>query len=162
MFRYDAITGKPAEVVFIDLQMSQEGDSFRDLNYTLYVNTTQELRKKHFTSLLHRYYDKFEEICHRLNAPLPPGWSWEEFYRRFHRAQIIGAFSAAVALPMVLQNPAEVKDMEKLDLAKSGADDTDDDIKNVWSQKINVNIVNPIMEKRFRGALEDGVAHGII
>ena len=163
MFRYDTITGKPAQVIFIDLQLCHEGDPFKDLNYSLYANTTQELRQKHLTSLLHLYYDKFEEICHRLNAPLPPGWSWEELNRRFHRAQIFGVYMGAAGLPLMLQNPDEVKDLEKLESPQeASADDSAEQMRHTLSEMTKVNIANPIMEKRVKGVLEDGVMLGVI
>ena len=163
MFRYDTITGKPAQVIFIDLQLCHEGDPFKDLNYSLYANTTQELRQKHLTSLLHLYYDKFEEICHRLNAPLPPGWSWAELNRRFHRAQIFGVYMGAAGLPLMLQNPDEVKDLEKLESPQeASADDSAEQMRHTLSEMTKVNIANPIMEKRVKGVLEDGVMLGVI
>ena len=163
MFRYDSITGKPAEVMFIDLQICQEGDPFKDLNYSLYANTTQELRKKHLSSLLHLYYDTFEQICKRLDAPLPAGWCWDQFYRRFHRAQLFGVYVSAEALPMILQNPDEVKDLNQVKLSnEDGKVDADEDMKSVFTEMANVNISNPVMEKRLRGVLEDAVGAGII
>ena len=163
MFRYDAITGKPAQVMFIDLQICYEGDPFADINYSTYANTTRDLRKKHLSSLLHLYYDTFEGICQRLDAPLPPGWCWDEFYRRFHRAQIFGVYLGATGLPMMLQNPDEVKDLSEVKVSKEhGKVDAEEEMKNVWTHLANVNISNPVMEKRVRGVLEDAVEAGVI
>ena len=77
LFRYDSITGKPVQVLFIDLQLSRERDPFADVNYALYVSTTEDLRQKHLTSMLHIYYDTFSQICKNYSVPTLPGWSWE-------------------------------------------------------------------------------------
>ena len=94
IFRYDEVTKKPVEIILIDLQLCREGDPFSDVNYTLFVSTNEDLRRKHLTSMLHLYYDTFTEICNNFSVPTLPGWSWEEFNRRFHRAQMFGAYMA--------------------------------------------------------------------
>ena len=161
LFRYDELTGRPTEVVFIDLQISHEGDPMVDLSYSLYVNTSQELRQKHLSSLLHLYFDTFEQVCNRFSVPLLPGWSWEEFNRRFHRAQIFGIYMAVGLLPMILQNPDEVKDLDKVEMPTDGAN-AEENMNKLVSEMTQVNYTNPVMLSRLRAALEDGVAAGIV
>ena len=62
----------------------------------------------------------------------------------------------------MLQNPNEVKDLDKMELPPEGAQDSTEQMKNVLSEFVNVNISNPVMENRVREVLEDGVSQGII
>ena len=137
------------------------GDPFGDLCYSLYVNTTQDMRKKHLASLLHVYYDTFTEICERFSVAPVPGWSWEEFCRRFHRAQIYGIAMAVGALPVVLKNVDDVKDLEELGTAEDGVVD-DDSMKELTSAIMGVNVENPMMMARIQGVVEDGIHAGVI
>ena len=149
------------EVIFIDLQSPIEGDPFGDLCYSLFVNGTRDLRKKHLTSLLHVYYDTFTEICVRFSVTPFPGWSWEEFNRRFHRAQIIGMSMGAGALPVMLQDPNQVQDLEKLSSPEDNVVN-EESTKELMSSMWGVNMENPVMQARLRGVLEDGVDAGVI
>jgi len=105
MFRYDDCTGSPNQVIFLDLQLSRESDPMSDIVYALYTGTTQEFRQQHLQSMLRLYFDKFTHICSSLSVPLLPGFSWEEFNRRFHRAKFFALTLALVFLPLVLKEP---------------------------------------------------------
>ena len=155
------MTGKPVEVIFIDLQVCREGDPFGDLCYSLFVNTLQALRQKHLTSLLHVYFDTFSEICERFSVPPFHGWSWEEFNRRFHRSQIFGMAMGADGLPMMLQDPNEAKDLEKLSVSEDGTVD-EESMKELMSAMMGGNMENPVVKARLRGVLEDGIDAGVI
>ena len=118
------------------------------------MNTSQELRQKHLKSLLHHYYDTFTNICHRLDTPLLPGWTWEEFNRRVHRAHIFGMCVTTIALPIMLQNPNQVQDLDKLEMKEKEGDGA---VREMISELRNVDRCNPVMEGRLRGGLEDGL-----
>ena len=107
------------EVIFIGLQLCREGDPFGGICHSLFVNTLQGLRQKHITSLLHIYYDTFSEIRERFSVPPFPGWSWQEFHRRFHRAQIFGIATGAGQPTMMPQDPNQVQDLEKISTQKN-------------------------------------------
>ena len=132
-----------------------------DVNYSLYANTNTDLRQKHLSSLLKLYFDTFEGICNRLVVSALPGWSWEEFSRRFHRAQIYGIYVAVSLLPRILQNPEEVKDMENVEMPTDGAN-AEENMKKLVTEMTKVNYNNPVMLQRLRAVLEDGVSFGII
>ena len=134
-----------------------------DLNYSLYVNTCQDLRQKHLSSLLHLYFDTFEQISDRLSVPLLPGWNWEEFNRRFHRAQIFGIYLSVSLLPLILENPDEIKDMEKAEEVQTAEEgDTEENVKKLVKEMAKVSYTNRDMLRRLRETLEDGVSAGII
>ena len=134
-----------------------------DLNYSLYVNTCQDLRQKHLSSLLHLYFDIFEQICDRLSVPLLPAWSWEEFNRRFHRAQIFGIYLSVSLLPLILENPDEIKDMETAEEVQTAEEgDTEENVKKLVKEMAKVSYTNRDMLRRLRETLEDGVSAGII
>ena len=161
LFRYDSITGKPVEVIFIDLQVSREGDPFTDVSYALYVNTSDELRKKYLSSMLLIYYDTFTQICKDFSVRTLPGWSWEEFNRRFHRAQIFGVYMAATLLPKMLKSPDEIVDMEKMQISEEDFK-SDNFMKQLLSDFASIKTDNPVLRSRLRGVIGDAVRAGVI
>ena len=166
VFRYDQATGKPVEVIFIDLQVSREGDPFTDINYALYVSTSKDLRRKHLTSMLHLYYDTFERICAHFSVPTLPGWSWAEFNRRFHRAQMFGMCMAVSVLPVTLMNPDEVVDMENMEISRDDVKSEEfansEAMKKLKQGFLSTKLENPVLKSRLTGAVADAIRRGIL
>ena len=154
------------EVVLIDLQMCQEGDPFKDVNYALYVSTNEDFRKKHLTSMLHIYYDTFTNICKDFSVPTLPGWSWEELNRRFHRAQMFGVYMAVSLLPLMLKNQDEIVDMDKLDISVEDMKSEDfmksDAMKKIMEEFMSMKKENPVLRSRLGGAVGDAVRAGVL
>ena len=166
LFRYDQVTGKPVEVLLIDLQICREGDPFSDVNYTLFVSTNEDLRRKYLTSMLHVYYDTFTNVCNNFSVPTLPGWSWDEFNRRFHRAQMFGIYMAVSLLPLVLKNQDEIVDMENM---KVSAEDmqsedfmTSEAGKKLMEDFLSSQKENPVLKKRLGGVVADAVRAGVL
>ncbi len=59
MFRYDSETGKPCEVILVDLQLPVETCVVNDLVYVTYACTDLELRENHTDELIMILSTKF-------------------------------------------------------------------------------------------------------
>jgi hypothetical protein len=166
MFRYDKKTGRPIEVVFIDLQFCNESDPMNDICSTLFYNSQPDLRKKHLQSLLNVYFDTFTEICQKLEVPPLPGWSWEEFNRRFRRATIGGAY-AALEFHVILQNKDDVENMDdsiaKLETTGEGSkkDGVDSVMEYFTGLSKNKNF-HPAFKPRITAVFEDLIKDGVL
>ncbi|CAG7719246.1 unnamed protein product [Allacma fusca] len=164
MFRYDEQTDRPVEVLFVDFQMSNEGDPVSDICYTLYASVAPEVRKKHLNSFLRVYYDTFTRICDQLSIPYLPGWSWEEFNRRFHRAKVIGAMMSCILLPIILKSPDELTNLDSAADAEEQKGKSTDAMEagaTFFAGLSKSNKENPILKNRllaiFREMVEDGI-----
>ena len=62
---------------------------------------------------------------------------------------------------MMLQDPNEVQDLDKLSAPKNGAVD-EESMKELMSTMIGGNMENPVMKDRLRAVLQDGVDAGVI
>ncbi|CAG7700783.1 unnamed protein product [Allacma fusca] len=166
LFRYDEVTGKPIQVVFVDLQLTREGDPFTDVTYTLYCGTTREFRTKHLTSMLNLYFDTFTQICKHFSVPCYPGWSWEEFKRRFHRAKIYGARTVKT-LPVCLKTHCHSQQVVNLEESgDSRNENVDNDEGDEFSELVKSltkrAVIHPALRERLTGALQEFIDDGII
>ncbi|CAG7718807.1 unnamed protein product [Allacma fusca] len=165
MFRYDEETGRPVQVIFIDLQISRESDPMIDISYALFTSAQLDVRRKHLKSMLHVYFDTFTEICDKFSVEPFPGWSWKEFNRRFHRAQVIGGYMA-LDLHIMLKCTDEMENLDdtmaKLDT--KGEDETDNTQKvvNFFTQIANTKKVHPAFLPRFSAVFEELIEDGIL
>jgi hypothetical protein len=165
MFRYDEKTNKPVEVLLIDLQMCRQGDPFCDINYTLFASGAPGLREKHLTSFLHVYYDTFSAICEKLHVPTLPGWSWEEFNRRMHRAKIFGGNMAVMGLPLMLKNLDELSNLDHAAAAVEGKDNKASALENAsefFSGLVETKKPNAIVRTRMLAVMHDLIRDGIL
>jgi hypothetical protein len=167
MFRYDEKTGRPVEVVFIDLQFCQVSDPMFDICYTLFASAQPDLRRKHLQSMLHVYFDTFTATCQKLRVPPLPGWGWEEFNRRFRRATIAGGYMA-LQMHIMLKN---VDDCENLDEAMTkveasgdngGKKDANENMSEIFKVMSKHTNLHPAFKPRITAVFEDLVNDGVI
>lgn len=74
---------QPVGVKFIDFQVTQKGNIYSDLHYTLFTSTTPEFRKKHLHAVLNLYYDEFCSTLDKIKIPLPWGFTRGSFMDTF-------------------------------------------------------------------------------
>ena len=110
MFRYDEDTGKPVEVVFIDLQYTRENDPCSDLASFIYTSTSVTTRQAYLDELLQLYILTFIRICERFKVVPLPGFQLSELKRRFHRAKPFGMFMAVIKFPFLLLDKEKSQD----------------------------------------------------
>ncbi|CAG7831095.1 unnamed protein product, partial [Allacma fusca] len=165
MFRYDEKTGRPVQVIFIDLQMSRESDPMNDVCYTIFTSAQPDVRRKHLQSMLHVYYDTFTGICEKFGVEPLPGWSWKELNRRFHRAQIIGGFMA-LGLHIMLKCTDDMENlddaMSKLDTKREGDTDTSQKMADFFSEMVNAKKLHPAVLPRLCAVFEELIEDGIL
>jgi hypothetical protein len=155
LFRYDANTGKPVEVILVDLQLVQETCLTTDLAYAIYASTRTELRKNHLDELLQLYHDKFVEICVGHGTPLLPGFTMNELKRRFQNAKIFGFSCATTCLPFMLKEEENAVDLEK--------SDSDMDMMNMMKEVCGgVNEANTVFRDRVLEVVQEMYDEGII
>ncbi|CAG7838463.1 unnamed protein product [Allacma fusca] len=156
MFRYDEETGKPLEVLFIDLQLTREADPFVDLAYALYTSTNAELRQQHLEELLKLYNLTFIQICEHYKVIPPTGFQLSEVRRRFHRAKALGMATAIQGLPLFLNDPNHAVDLETT--LGSGQDE----IGVAFAEMVQKVVENPEFVKRVMGLLRELRREGVI
>ncbi|OXA51219.1 uncharacterized protein LOC110853579 [Folsomia candida] len=153
LFRYDQDTGKPLEVVLVDLQAPQETCVVNDLEYVFHVCTTLALRRSHLDDLLQLYHDTFNDICTKFRTPTLPGFCMDSLRFRFHRAKLFGYYMALMGLPIML-NEGEVRNMEDLEEWK----DITDAFIEICADTAGTNrLVKERLIETTKGMIEDGV-----
>uniref|UniRef100_A0A0K8TB43 CHK kinase-like domain-containing protein n=3 Tax=Lygus hesperus TaxID=30085 RepID=A0A0K8TB43_LYGHE len=97
LFCYDSC-GEVSDAVFLDLQMSLYSDPSTDISFLLYMNTTSELRSRHWDELLERYWDGVVSV-------MPdPGFDFEQFLSNFERKAMYGYLPTSIFLPILLED----------------------------------------------------------
>jgi hypothetical protein len=165
MFRYDEKTGRPVEVVFIDLQICRESDPMNDICYALFASGQPDLRRKHLTSMLHVYFDTFTEVCQKFGVPPFPGWSWEEFNRRFRRATIVGG-NMVLGMPIMLKNPDELENLDdalaKVEISGEGKGEAMQNMNEFFSGMSITKKLHPAVLPRMTACFEDLIEYGVL
>lgn len=64
LFRHDS-NGNPAEICFIDMQMSRYASPVIDLIYFIFTSTTKQMRDIHYEYLLKTYHDQLSAHIRR-------------------------------------------------------------------------------------------------
>lgn len=111
LFQYDE-GGKPTTVCLVDLQCTRVCCIMTDIVYYLYTSTTTEFRKEHLEEMLKWYYTKFTEYCEILKVKPFPGFTWDNFQRKYHRSKMLGLLFATFCLPFMLQRPESNVNMD--------------------------------------------------
>ncbi|XP_014259149.1 uncharacterized protein LOC106672323 [Cimex lectularius] len=107
-FKYE--NGKPVDVKFFDLQTPRYTTPSLDLAFILYMNTTKELREKHWDDMLRCYWDGFTAVL----TELP--FDFDQFHRHFAKTAIYGYIPCSFFLPYMMEpNPLPLQSMENLD-----------------------------------------------
>jgi hypothetical protein len=165
MFRYDEKTGRPVEVVFIDLQLCKESDPMLDVCYALFKSAQPDLRRKHLQSILHIYYDTFTSTCRTFGIPPLPGWDWEEFNRRFRRATIVGG-CMALEMHVMLKNEDALEDlddaMKRLVASGDGKKDAAENFSELFAEMASASNLHPSFKPRIAAIFEDLISDGVV
>ncbi|OXA50876.1 hypothetical protein Fcan01_14444 [Folsomia candida] len=152
LFRYDPGTGKPVEVILIDLQKPGEACVMTDLQYIFYLSTTLEFRRKYLDDLLQLYHDTFNGVCAKLRTPTLPGFCMDSLRFRFHRAKLFGYYMAMMGIPMILKE-GEATDWEDME--------GDKDVKKAFIELCSGAGTNNTVKERLievtREMMEDGI-----
>jgi len=115
LFRYNAETDKPEEVVLVDLQLSREASPIIDLIYFIYSSTYLETRQNHSDELLELYYEKFNYYCDIFKAETLPGFTLKELKRRYQRSKPIGLLVALMISVFMLKEKSDTVQMDSLE-----------------------------------------------
>lgn len=108
--------GQPIDVRLFDFQTWRYSSPSIDLAFFMYMNTTLELRKKHFDSILNTYYTTFTETVSKFTskplAQIKALFPKELFAKDFGEKSIYGYQICAFFLPMMMF-PRKEFDFEK-------------------------------------------------
>jgi len=118
LFRYDETTGRPVEVILVDLQIVYEGCPSVDLGYVLYASCRAALRKAHLPTLLQMYVDTFNDTCAKLRCPTLPNFSLETLAARFHRTLPQAFITASMLIPIMLKEEGKAVNLDEMDPSK--------------------------------------------
>lgn len=151
LFRYDPKSGKPLEIVLVDLQLPQESCVVNDLEYVFFVCTSLEFRRKHTDTLLQLYHDTFNGICDKFETPTLPGFCMDSLRFRFHRGKLLGYYLAMMVLPIILKD-GNVTNMEDIEQSKDIAEAFIDICKADENALLKGRLIEVM-----KGMIEDGV-----
>ncbi|KAK7866696.1 hypothetical protein R5R35_003237 [Gryllus longicercus] len=116
LFRYE--NGKPTEMKFIDFQTIRYASPAIDLSLLLCMNSTHELREKHFHELLKVYHTSLRKtLAALLEKPedeLHPHYSFEAFLIDFRRHAGYGYLITAEFLPWMYAAEEELSTFLKV------------------------------------------------
>ncbi|KAK7866692.1 hypothetical protein R5R35_003233 [Gryllus longicercus] len=116
LFRYE--DGKPVEMKFIDFQTIRYASPAIDLSLLLCMNSTHELREKHFHELLKVYHTSLRKTLAALlgkpEGELHPCYNFETFLADFRRHAVYGYIITVMFLPVMFADPADLSELVKL------------------------------------------------
>ncbi|XP_022188534.1 uncharacterized protein LOC111047168 [Nilaparvata lugens] len=141
LFSYDP-TGKPKSVRFFDLQRSRYASPAIDLSLFLWINTTYELRSKHWNDFIRIYHESLSKVVEE-NDCSPP--SLEQFYQELTKKGIYGYMHCSYFLPMMVCET-------QLDIEKSASMNPDEmatfmsEISGEYGTKLLADIVRHISQ----------------
>ncbi|OXA50941.1 hypothetical protein Fcan01_14477 [Folsomia candida] len=144
-------TGKPLEVILLDLQKPLEACVVNDLQNLIYLCTTLEFRRKYLDDLLQLYHDTFNGVCEKLRTPTLPGFCMDSLRFRYHRAKFFGYYMAMMGIPIILKE--EVANMEDMGDDKN----LTDAFTEICSGAGTNNTVKERLIEVTREMMEDGI-----
>ncbi|KAK9498836.1 hypothetical protein O3M35_003392 [Rhynocoris fuscipes] len=108
-FKYDN-DNKPIDVKFFDLQNAIYSTPAVDIAFFLYMNTTAELRDKHWDEFLSIYWNGIISIDKNIE------FTFEEFLEHFGKRAIYGYLPTSFFLPVCVdeENPIDIDEFSKL------------------------------------------------
>ncbi|RZF37135.1 hypothetical protein LSTR_LSTR015325 [Laodelphax striatellus] len=98
LFSYDP-TGKPKSVRFFDLQRSRYASPVIDLSLFLWINTTYELRSKHWNEFIKIYHESLSKVVEE-NDCSPP--TLEQIHQELSKKGIYGYIHCSYFLPIMV------------------------------------------------------------
>nr|CAD7455077.1 unnamed protein product [Timema tahoe] len=113
MFKYDDVSGTVEDVMFVDYQLCCFTSFALDLQYFIHTSPMDVVRKENTEELLKTYYD---ELCDTLVC-LGSGHkriTFQELQDEYERKAFYGFFSLVTVLPIVMSDPDDAMDMDKL------------------------------------------------
>jgi hypothetical protein len=113
MFHYCPETGKPDQIRFIDFQMSRYSTPALDLQYFIYSSLSEPVRYEYTEHLLEVYHTELRDTLKALGCDHHV-YTIEQLKKEYEDASFYGLITACTVLTIVLADPAEAFDMEKM------------------------------------------------
>ncbi|XP_045607199.2 uncharacterized protein [Procambarus clarkii] len=111
LFRYDE-SGRPIDVVLVDMQWCRRGSPALDLNTVVYSSISGEVRSASFSHLLHAYFASFTSVMKARDAALP--FTYDALLQEYHKRNIFGLMQAASVLPTTLVDASDMPDFTQV------------------------------------------------
>ena len=100
LFKYDSITGKPINCVFVDYQLSRYSPPAVDVLFTLYLNTNQQLRSELMAPALRYYHSCLMEKIEESGIPTTELLNWQQFEESCNYVKFIVIVLKAICAPL--------------------------------------------------------------
>ncbi|XP_055677686.1 uncharacterized protein LOC129786593 [Lutzomyia longipalpis] len=100
LFKYDEVTGKPIDTIFVDLTYSHYTSPANDVQYFLNTSPKNEIRESRREDLIRVYYASFERTLSDLNHRVIP--TFDDLLVEMRKKEMFGFMSAIFILPLVL------------------------------------------------------------
>ncbi|KAK7872612.1 hypothetical protein R5R35_001949 [Gryllus longicercus] len=114
LFKYTE-TGEPVDVRFVDYQITRKNSPAFDLQYFLFSSLQSDILFLHYDSFLREYYNELKDTVNKLDYGCEL-FTFDEFDQEMKRTSCFGLYSAISILAVVLANPNDIIDLEKLTL----------------------------------------------
>jgi hypothetical protein len=158
LFRYknDGNRAIPEEVVLVDLQIYRQACPTTDLAYLLVSSVPFQVRTKHEAEFMEIYYKSFIATCEHFSVAPMPGFTLATLKRRYRRAKIFGFFMGIPLLQIVLKDPVDAVDMDKI-----SGDNMVDMFENMLTQNPKAK-KDILLQKQYAGLAQELYDDGII
>uniref|UniRef100_A0A1B0GL90 CHK kinase-like domain-containing protein n=2 Tax=Lutzomyia longipalpis TaxID=7200 RepID=A0A1B0GL90_LUTLO len=100
LYKYNETSGKPIDVLFVDLQHSCYTSPANDLQYFLSISPQNHVREQHREELVRIYYESFAATLYELNYSKIP--TFAQLQDEMRKKEMLGFFAAVFVLPIAL------------------------------------------------------------
>jgi len=113
LFRYDAKTGKPLDLKFVDFQMSRVSSRCLDLGYFLYTSPKLDILNDKEEEMLGVYYEAFKGFATQLGF-FAPEHTFQQLLTEYDEHRLYGLAMGMMLAPIISAQSGDIPDLEKV------------------------------------------------
>ena len=106
--------GSPKKICLLDWQVSRYASPGLDIAYYLLSSTSKELWDQYYDQLIQIYYTSLSDIITHCGSDPSKLFSFENLQEHLKKFAIFGVIMAPTLLSVMLSDPENCADMEKL------------------------------------------------
>ncbi|XP_063889126.1 uncharacterized oxidoreductase dhs-27-like [Scylla paramamosain] len=154
LFRYSE-TGRPEDVMLLDLQLTGHSVPAADLNYLLYTSMTGDVRKPNIEAFLGSYYTTFKDIMEAGGQTVP--FTQAQLLKDFRENNLAGSMFAIMSVPVMLSETEGA-----VDSSKDDEKDLEETLRKTREKSLEMLDTNPLVKSRFLSVFDEMMELGII
>ncbi|XP_063889369.1 uncharacterized protein LOC135116089 [Scylla paramamosain] len=154
LFRYSE-TGRPEEVMLLDMQLTDHSVPAADLNYLLYTSMAGDVRKPNIEAFLGSYYTTFKDIMEAGGQTVP--FTQAQLLKDFRDRNLAGSLFAIMFVPVMLSETEGA-----VDSSKDDEEDLEETLRKTREKSLEMLDTNPLVKSRFLSVFDEMMELGII